>query len=167
MLFLATVTTPAFGDTNQPAALESGYSIALHHGKEIVLSQSAVQTLCSNIVELLKTSYLNSSQPATRAMPGWELSHVKDIYRQTISTKSTYLIVSFKEPRNIKTEGGEINVQKIIMGLNHEYLYLYGGPTLFTKDDESRLVMYGEFDGATYLKLLKSLREITGDSYFD
>jgi hypothetical protein len=162
MLFLAMVTIPALGDTNQPAASEPDYSVELHQGKEIVLSQSAAQTLCSNVVELVKTSNFNSTQP------GFDVPYFKEIltYRQTISTKSTYLVVSFKEPRNIKTVGGEINVQKIIIGLNPEYWHLYGGPTLFTKDNEARLAMHEKYDGPMCVELLKFLTKITGDNYF-
>jgi hypothetical protein len=166
-LFMATVAIPAFGDTNQPSASESDYSVELHHGKEIVLPQSAIQTLCSNAVELVKTSNFNSSQSATHAMQGWDISQVEKNYQQTTSTNSTYLLVSFKEPRNVKTVGGEINVQKIIIGLNPEYWQLYGGPTLFTKDGETRLAMHGKYSGPMCVELLKFLKKITGDDYFN
>ena len=58
-------------------------------------------------------------------------------------------------------------MQKIIIGLNPEYWQLYGGPTLFTKDGEARLAMHGPHSGPMCVELLKFLKKITGDDYFN
>ncbi|HZF01611.1 MAG TPA: hypothetical protein VE344_06905 [Methylomirabilota bacterium] len=156
VMLLATVTTPAFGDTNQPAASGSDCLAKLYYGNEIVLTQPAIQTLSSNAVELLKSSNFNSSNPASRPQH-MDISDVHEDYQDAISCK--YLLVSFKESQNIKTLGGEVSVEKIIVGLNENF----GRNELFTIDDKGLVVSHAKYDGSILLKLLQSVKKIASN----
>jgi hypothetical protein len=157
ILLMAAVATSAFGDTNQPAASGFDYLVKLHYGNEIVLNQPAVQTLYSNAVELLKSSNFNSSNPASRPQH-MNISDIHEDYQDAISGK--YLLVSFKEPQNKKTIGGEVSVGKIVVGLNENF----GRNELFTIDDKGLVVSHAKYDGAIQLKLLQSVKKIASDT---
>ena len=165
LLFMATVTTSAFGDTNQPAASESDYSIKLYYGKETVLSQPAIQTLYSTAMMLLKTSNFNSSKSARdplpqlhRPMMHWDVSEIEDDYRLEVSGK--YLLISFKEPQNIKTVGGEVSVREIVIGLNEHF----GRNELFTIDDEGRVISHAKYSGSILVNLLQIVKKIAANT---
>ena len=153
ILLMIAVATSALGDTNQPVASDSDYIVKLRYGNEIMLSQSAVQTLYSNAVELLESSNFNSSKSAARPQH-MDIPDVQEDYRLDISGK--YLLISFKEPRNIKTVGGEVSVREIVVGLNENF----GRNELFTIDGEGRVVSHAKYSGAIFLKLLPIVKQI-------
>ena len=153
MLLMIAVATSALGNTNQPAASDSDYVMKLHYGNEIVLPHSAVQTLYSNAVELLKSSNFNSGNPAARPQH-MDISDVQEDYRLEVSGK--YLLISFTEPHNIKTVGGEVSVREIVVGLNENF----GRNELFTIDDEGRVVSHAKYSGAILVKLVEGVKEI-------
>jgi hypothetical protein len=156
IIFMATVATCAFGDTNQPVALGSNCLAKLFYGNEVVLNQPAIQTLSSNVVDLLESSNFNSSNPASRPQ-GMDASGVHEDYQAAISGK--YLLISFKEPQKVKTVGGEVSVKKIVIGLNENF----GRNELFTIDDKGLVVSHAKYDGSIFLKLLQSVKKIASN----
>jgi hypothetical protein len=157
ILFVAMATSLAFGDI-QSAASQPDYSVKLRFGKEIVPDEPAIQTLCSNVVALLKTSNVNSRQPETSAWPEYQVSGVQEDYRNTISDK--YLLVTFKEPQEIQTVSGKIVAKEIVIGFKQDN---HGRNEVFTIDDEGRVVSYGKYSGSIWINLLQSVNKIIGD----
>ncbi len=82
------------------------------------------------------------------------MSEILQGYRKTVSGK--YLLVSFKQPRKFKTVGGEINVREIIIGLNRpDY-----ASSLYTIDDEGRIVAHTKYSGPLCVGLLEFVKRI-------
>jgi hypothetical protein len=152
-LLLISLTCIANADTNQPAAT-NGFTLTLRYGEERALSQEVVQPLYSKAVELLESSNFNSRAPRWE----WNMSEILEVHRKTVSGK--YLLVSFKEPRKIKTVGGEITVREIIIGLNRtDY-----ASSLFTIDDEGRIVGHAKYSGPLCVGLLQFVKKICDET---
>ncbi|GEM_PF-2526103 len=152
-MLLASSLVGAAADTNQPPST-NGFTLALRHGKEKALSHDAVQTLYSKAVELLESSNFNSRAPRW----DWNISEILEGYRTTVSGK--YVLVSFKEAQKIKTIGGELSVREIVIGLNRpDY-----ASSLYTIDDEGRIVGHAKYSGLLCIELLKLVKKIAGEA---
>jgi hypothetical protein len=152
-ILLTTAIASAIADTNQPASTD-GFALTLRYGKETALIQEAVQPLFVKAVELLASSNFNSRAPLWK----WNVSEILEGYRKTVSGK--YCVVSFKEPRKIKTVGGEVSVREIIIGLNRPEL----ADSLFTIDDEGRIVGHAKYSGPLCVEFLELVKKIAGDA---
>jgi len=138
ILFMTVVASVVAAETNRPAASKADYTVALRFGKQPPLSQEQIQTLHSKALELLETSNFNSRASLSHK----SISEVHEEYRQTVAGK--YLLVSLKGPLKIKTDGGEVIVREIVIGLNRpDNIAIVGGvsyaeyaSSLFTIDDE-------------------------------
>ena len=156
----------AFAQTNQPAASKADYTVALRFGKQTPVTQEAAQTLHSKAVELLETSNFNSRTSSL----DWSISKIHDQYRETVAGK--YLLVSLNEPRRIKTVGGEVIVREIVIGLNRpDSIATVGGvsyadyaSSLFTIDDEGRVVVHAKYSGLMCIELMKLVKKIAGEA---
>jgi hypothetical protein len=85
------------------------------------------------------------------------MSEILEGYRKTVSGK--YLLVSFKEPRKIKTVGGEVSVREILIGLNRpDY-----ASSLYTIDDEGRIVGHAKHSGPLCVEFLELAKKISDD----
>jgi hypothetical protein len=154
ILFVTVVVSTASPETNRPAASKADYKVALRFGKETPLTQEAFQTLYSKALELLETSNFNS------------LALVHAEYRQTVAGK--YLLVSLKVPQKIKTVGGEVIVREIVIGLNRPdsvaivegVSYADYASSLFTIDDEGRVVVHEKYSGLMCIELMKLVKKI-------
>lgn len=156
-LTLLTAITAFAGDTNQ-SATPPDFTVKLRYGKEIVLTQAAVQTLYSNAVELLKSSSFNSSKSATSPLH-WDISEIAEDYRLAVS--GSYLLVSFKKPRDFMTAGGAISVREIVIALIEPFP---DRSELFTIDDEGRVIEHGKYSGQILLELLKIAKKFANDA---
>jgi hypothetical protein len=166
-IVLVTAITPfAFAQSNQPAASTTDYTVALHFGKQTPVTQEAAQTLHSKALELLETSNFNSRTSGL----DWSISKIHEQYRQTVAGK--YLLVSLIEPRRIKTVGGEVIVREIVIGLNRpDSIATVGGvsyadyaSSLFTIDDEGRLIVHAKYSGPMCIELMKLVKKIAGET---
>ena len=159
ILFVTAVMSTAFAETNRPVASKADYKVALRFGKPIPLTQESVQTLYSKALELLETSNFNS------------LALVHEEYRQTVAGK--YLLISLKEAQRIRTVGGEVIVKEIVIGLNRpDSIATVGGvsyteyaSSLFTIDDEGRVVAHAKYSGSMCIELTKLVKKIAGDAF--
>ena len=157
IVFVTAVTSIAIAETNRPAASKAAYTVTLRFGKQTPLTREAVQTLYSKALELLETSNFNFRL------------RVHEEYRQTVAGK--YLLVSLKEPQKIKTVGGEVSVREIVIGLNRSnsiaivegVSYADYASSLFTIDDEGRVVVHAKFSGQMCIELMKLVKKIAGD----
>jgi len=167
ILFATAVTNISFAQTNRPAVSKADYTVALRFGKETALTQKAVQTLYSEALELLETSNFNSPSGVWQ---GGSIAQVQEHYRQTISGK--YLLVSLKESQKIMTAGGEVIVREIVIGLNRPdciaivegVSYADYASSLFTIDDEGRIVEHSKYSGPTCIELMKLVKRIAGEA---
>ena len=111
LLAYAVVSTALIGYAN---GLSSGspYSLALRYGNDGPHAQTTLQPLYSKALEVLESSNFNSR--TTR----WDqdLGSIIEGFRETVA--GNYFVVSFKEPRKIKTIGGQVAVREIVIGLN-------------------------------------------------
>jgi hypothetical protein len=157
IVFVTVVMSTAFAETDRPAASNADYKVALRFGKQMPLTQEAVRMLYSKALELLETSNFNS------------LALVHEEYRQTVAGK--YLLVSLKVPQTIKTVGGEVIVREIVIGLNRPdsvaivegVSYADYANSLFTIDDEGRVVAHAKYSGLLCIELMKLVKKIAGD----
>lgn len=157
---LLTAVTALAGDANQPTASPAHCMVKLRYGKEIVLSQAAVQTLYSNAVMLLESSSFNSSKSATSPLP-WNISEIAEDYRLAVS--GPYLLVSFKEPHEFTTPGGAVSVREIVIAINKNF-GASNRSELFTIDDEGRVIEHGKYSGQILVELLKTAKKLANDA---
>ncbi len=160
---LATVITNiAFAETNHLASSETDYTVALRFGKQTPLTQEAAQNLYSKALEFLGTSNFNSR--------AGDISKFHEQYRETVAGK--YLLISLKAPRKISTIGGEVIVKEIVIGLNRPdciaivgaVSYTEYASSLFTIDDEGRVVVHRKYSGPMCIELMKLVKTIAGDA---
>jgi hypothetical protein len=156
-LALLTTVLTAAGETNQPAAAPPAFTVKLRYGKEIALAQPDAQTLYSNAVRLLKSSNFNSSKSA-RVQMHWDPAKVADDYRFTVA--GSYLLVSFKEPQDVHTAGGNVIVRDIVIALKEEYGHR---SELFTVDDDARIIAHGKYSGPIIVELLNLAKKLAKD----
>ena len=165
ILFTTVVGSAVAADTNRPAASKADYTVALRFGKQPPLSQEQVQTLHAKALELLETSNFNSRASLSHK----SISEVHEEYRQTVAGR--YLLVSLKGPQKIKTDGGEVIVREIVIGLNRpNNIAIVGGvsyaeyaSSLFTIDDEGRVIVHAKYSGPMCIELMKLAKKIAGD----
>lgn len=164
--FVAAVTSIAFAQTNRPAAPKADYTVALRFGKQTPLTHEAIQTLSSKALELLETSNFNSRTGYLDV----SIAKAQEEYRQTVSGK--YLLISLKEPQKIKTIGGEVIVREIVIGLNRpDSIAIVGGvnyaeyaSSLFTIDEEGRVVVHAKYSGPLCIELMKLVKRFAGEA---
>ena len=116
-------------------------------------------------MELLETSNFNSRTSGL----DWSISKIHEEYRQTVAGK--YLLVSLIEPQRIKTVGGEVIVREIVIGLNRPdcvaivegVSYADYASSLFTIDDEGRVVVHAKYSGLMCIELMKLVKKIAGE----
>ena len=167
IVIVTVVTSVAFAETNQPAASEADYTVALYFGKQTPLIQEANRKLHSKALELLETSNFNSRA----GVLDWNISKFHEQYRQTVAGK--YLLISLKEAQRIRTVGGEVIVKEIVIGLNRpDSIATVGGvsyteyaSSLFTIDDEGRVVAHAKYSGSMCIELTKLVKKIAGDAF--
>ena len=143
----------AVADTN-PATTTNDYALTLQYGKAAAHTQEKLQPLYSKAVTLLESSNFNSRAPLWE----WNISEILEGHRKTVSGR--YFLVSFKEPRKIKTVGGEVRVREIVIGLNGRE---YASP-LYTIDDEGRIVGHTKYSGPFCVEFLTLVKKIAGDA---
>jgi hypothetical protein len=81
-------------------------------------------------------------------------------------------VVSLKVPQTIKTVGGEVIVREIVIGLNRPdsvaivegVSYADYASSLFTIDDEGRVVVHAKYSGLLCIDLMKLVKKIAGDA---
>ena len=164
-LIATAITNFALENPNQTTTPPPNYAVVLHYGKETALTQEKAQLLYSKAVELLASSNFNSRAPRW----DWSISKIHAEYRQTVSGK--YLLVSFKTSRKIVTVEGEVSVREIVIGLNRpDSIAIVGGvsyadyaSSLFTIDDEGRVVGHAKYSGPLCIELLKVVKKIAND----
>jgi hypothetical protein len=148
---------PAFADesnssTTTHAATTNDYALTLRYSKEAAHTKEKLQPLFSKAVTLLESSNFNSRAP----LWDWNMDEILEGYRKTVSGR--YFLVSFKEPRKIKTIGGEVSVREIVIGLNgREY-----ASSLYTIDDEGRIVGHAKHSGLLCVEFLTLVKKIAG-----
>jgi hypothetical protein len=158
LTLLAAIT--AFSeDSNRSAAAPHDFTVKLHYGKQIELTPAAVQTIYSNTVELVKSSSFNSGKSGQSPIP-WDISEVADDYRAAVS--GPYLLVLFKEPRELTTCAGPVKVGEIVVALNENF-GRENRSELFTIDDEGRVIAHGKYSGQILLELLKITKNLAND----
>jgi len=133
-------TISAFSGTNELAKSDAEYSLKLYYKKEVVISSEAIQSLYSNSVQLVETSNFNSRNTPASSWP-FDVTRTQDDYRKAVSGR--YLLVAFKETQKIKTQGGELGVKEIIIGLNRPDI----ASSLHTVDNEGRVVGHAKYAG--------------------
>jgi hypothetical protein len=153
---VSAATSSVFADDGQPAVSATDYSVRLQYGDEFALTRPESSLLYSNVVECLRISNFNSSNPKTQAWPEFQVSGVQADYHWVVSRK--YILVTFKEARTIGTLGGSVKVRKIVIGLNLNS----GRNQVFTIDDKGRVISYAKYGGAEWLDLLKIAKKIAG-----
>ena len=171
IVLVAALTSIAFAETHRPTTSKADYTVALRFGKQTPLTQEAVQTLYSKALELLETSNFNSRALNSPAfVRDGSISKLHEEYRQTVAGK--YLLVSLKEPQKIRTVGGEVIVREIVIGLNRPdsiatvegVSYAEYASSLFTIDDEGRVVVHAKYSGLMCIELMKLVKKIAGDA---
>jgi len=167
IVIVTVVTSMACAETNQPAALVADYTVALYFGKQTPLTQEANRKLHSKALELLETSNFNSRA----GVLDWNISKFHEQYRQTVAGK--YLLISLKEAQRIRTVGGEVIVKEIVIGLNRpDSIATVGGvsyteyaSSLFTIDDEGRVVAHTKYSGPMCIELTKLVKKFAVDAF--
>lgn len=152
LLILAISSLPA-EEPKQTATAKPGYTVTLRYGQPIALAPESVQVLYAKAVELLESSNFNSHAPRWE----WNISQLHDDYRQSVAGK--YLLISFPASQKIKSVGGELSVREIVIGLNRSDY----ASSLFTIDDEGRIVGHGKYSGGLCIELLQVVKKIAHD----
>lgn len=152
ILFATATASNAITDANRPASTNT-CALTLHYGKEMGRDQGTLQPLYSKAIELLESSNFNSRAPRWK----WNMSEILEGYRKTVSGQ--YFLVSYKEPRKIKTVAGEVSVREIIIGLDRpDY-----ASSFYTIDDEGRIVGHAKYSGPLCVEFLNLVKRIAGD----
>ena len=150
LLFLPALTCFALEEPNRAATSKPDYTVTLRYGKQRALAPEAIQALYSKAIEVLESSNFNSRAPRWQ----WNISKLHQDYRETVAGK--YLLISFPAPQKMKTVGGEISVREILIGLNRSDY----ASSLFTIDDEGRIVGHGKYSGGLCIELLQVVKKI-------
>ncbi len=130
--------------------------VRLQYGGERQLDQATTQLLSSLTLELVGTSQFNSV--AHQALLNSSVREVHRRYRATVG--GNYLLTSFEEPRAIETRGGKITMVEVVIGLNHRHY----ADSIFTIDDEGRVVEHAKYQGSKCVELLQRVRTTLGDA---
>lgn len=152
-LLTTVLVSIAAADTPEPAPANQ-FTLTLRFGTETATNQDVLQPVYAKAVELLESSNFNSHAPRW----SWNVSEVLEGYRKTVSGK--YLLVSFREPRKLKTLGGEVIVREIVIGLNRPDL----ASSLYTIDDEERIVAHTKYSGPLCVEFLKLVKRVAGEA---
>ncbi len=154
LVLLATAGANTVVAETKRVASPSSYALMLRYGKGAVHTQKALQPLYAKALEVLVSSNFNSHAPGWE----WDVSEILEGYRETLS--GGHFLVSFKEPQKIQTVGGEVGIREIVIGLNgREY-----ASSLYTIDDEGRVVGHAKYSGPLCVEFLTLVKEIVGDT---
>lgn len=132
----------------------SNYTIELRHPNKIALTQSETEMLYSNLIDMVRSSNFNSSQPRTQAWPEYQAAGVQSDYTWVVS--SNYLVVTLKDEQAIQTVGGTIKVKEIVLGLDNGH----GRNGLFTKDGKGQIISHGKYSGPLWVELCQEAEKI-------
>lgn len=136
--------------TSNPTESPSEFTVTLRYGTESALSHEAVQALYLKAMEVLESSNFNSRAPRWE----WNVSVLLDEFRQAVS--GNYLLITFSDPQQVKTVGGEISVKEILVGLNGQQY----ASSLHTIDDEERVVGHAKYSGHLCIELLNLVEKL-------
>jgi hypothetical protein len=133
------------------AAMARADNVELHFGDIPPLTEKTREELTSKALEIVRTSNFNTLMH-TNVLKEETVPKVQGAYRKTVS--DFYLLISFDAPREVKTVGGLIKVQEIVIGLSKEQV---AGP-LFTIDEQGRIIEHAKYSGPDCIKLMGFVR---------
>ena len=119
------------------AVVGAGITVSIEYPDVGKLSADTMENIHVLATELLRTSTFNSAQHTEPFEGG--IAQIQARYRKSLSGR--YLVVTFDLPRNFKTIGGELTVEEIVIGLNHDD----NVDSLFTIDIEGRVVEHAKY----------------------
>jgi hypothetical protein len=137
-------------------ATATNYTIVLRHPANVTLTQPETEMLYSNLINMVKSSNFNSSQPKTQIWPEYQAAGVQNDYKWAVS--SNYLAVTLKDEQAIQTVGGTVNVKEIVLGLHLDDGH--GRNELFTKDEKGQIISHGKYSGPLWVELCQEAEKI-------
>lgn len=142
------------------AASGSTFTVELTCGKNVPLSDQASAVLGESALELLQSSEANSHSPDWR----FPISEVQQEFRGALA--SEHLRVMFVEIQTVGSPGGTLRVREIIVRLGpearHAPLPDRFVDSLFTLDDQGKLVGHALYSGGRMIELWRAVRDATG-----
>ena len=126
--------------------------VVLYFDGEVELSASERVSLADIAMRLLKSANFDTvNHPDILKQ---SVSQIQRAYR-TVAAKN-HLVVSLPEPVTVETVGGTINVQDIVIGLNHPQY----ANAVFTINSESRVVAHEKYYGGVAIELRQTVHAL-------
>lgn len=139
----------------------TNYTVELRHPGKVALSQSETEMLYSNLIDMVRSSNFNSSQPRTQGWPEYQAAGAQGDYNWVVS--SNYLAATLKDEQAIQTVGGTVQVKEIVLGLLDNG---HGRNELFTKDAKGQIMSHGKYSGALWVQLCQETEKIAGQNSY-
>jgi hypothetical protein len=99
-------------------------------------------------LDLLKSSNFNTAAHAYVLKQTTPAIH--DRYRRVVAGE--YLLITYDQPMQMQTVGGEVTVCEVVIGWGEEY-----ANALFTIDADGRVVAHEKYSGAVAINLRKAV----------
>ena len=126
----------------------------------MALSQSETEMLYTNLIDMVRSSNFNSSQPRTQDWPEYQAAGAQSDYNWVVS--SNYLAATLKDEQAIQTVGGTVNVKEIVLGLDNGH----GRNQLFTKDAKGQIMSHGKYNGPLWVQLCQEAEKIADQNSY-
>lgn len=151
VLFVAANIPPVFA---QDAPDFDTSAVVLRYSANIPLGQDDSRKLFMKSIEILRSSNFNSSSPRWQ----WDEAKLNLEYGRSVSGK--HVLVTFNEPRKIKTIGGDVAARELIIGLNGAEV---AGP-VHTIDADGKVVGHAKTLGQLCIELMERVNEMAAKS---
>lgn len=112
-------------------------SVVLRYSGNIALTDDEARKIFSKSMEILRSSNFNSAKPKWE----WDSAKINLEYGRAVSGR--HVLVSFGEPKIIKTLGGDIAVRELVIGLNGSQY----ASSVHTVDGQGKVVGHAKYLG--------------------
>ncbi len=113
-------------------------SVQAYQADEIQLTDAARKKMADWAVAFLKTANFNTVNQPDILKQSVQVVH--EHYRATV--RKSYVVVTFSQPITVKTVGGNVVAQEIVVGLNRKDEW---PSALFTVDADGRVVAHEKY----------------------
>ena len=145
----AVIAFTALGAEDVPAA-DPEYVLSLQYEGAAPTSPVEYRQLYELALAIVQSSNDNSRHLSWN----WDLAEILGGYRRAVDGR--YLVITYANPRSIRTIGGELMVKEIVIGLNWSQY----ASSLHTVDDEGRVVGHAMYSGELCVKMLQLVQSM-------
>ena len=129
-------------------------SVVLRYSGNIALTDDEARKIFRKSIEILQSSNFNSANPKW----AWDTAKINLEYGRAVSGR--HVLVSFGEPKIIKTIGGDIAVRELVIGLNGSQY----ASSVHTVDGQGKVVGHAKYLGQLCIEIQELANAISAKS---